>query len=517
MPRSRLSHRLTEATTRELTLVCAPAGSGKTTLLADWARTARQPVAWLSMDEGDNDVVRFWRYVAAALDQLHGGIERQLAARLAGPRSFHPDMVMATLVNTLTALPDAALLVVDDYHMIDAPAVHGSLTRLLELLPPQLRVVLASRAEPPLPLGRWRARGQLAELRTADLAFRADEAAALLSGIAGAALDDDAVDALTRRTEDGSPVSSWPACRATTPTRTGSSRPSPAATGTCSTTWPRRSWPGSPTRWSASCWRPRCWTRCAGRWPRWSPAAATASSCWSRSNAPTCSSSHSTTSGAGGAFTGCSPTCCRPGSCTNSPAVSPSCIARRPRGGKGTTPRPASRSGRRPAAIRHALAAGDPGWAARLVERHFDAAFHRAEETTLARWLAAMPDATVGSRPRLLVIRAFLALLGGRLDETEQLIADAESTLETAGDESFEPSVGRAKSMVANLPAAVAVLRAQLARFRGDTDGAIANRRRARAALTSADRALGAVVDWQLAVADWLQGRAGRRASCRSW
>ncbi|HET7516317.1 MAG TPA: hypothetical protein VFN05_01215, partial [Actinomycetes bacterium] len=105
------------------------------------------------------------------------------------------------LVNTLTALPDAALLVVDDYHVIDAPEVHGSLTRLLELLPPQLRVVLASRAEPPLPLGRWRARGQLAELRTADLAFRADEAAALLSGIAGAALDDDAVDALTRRTE----------------------------------------------------------------------------------------------------------------------------------------------------------------------------------------------------------------------------------------------------------------------------------------------------------------------------
>ncbi|HET7516316.1 MAG TPA: hypothetical protein VFN05_01210 [Actinomycetes bacterium] len=118
-----------------------------------------------------------------------------------------------------------------------------------------------------------------------------------------------------------------------------------------------------------------------------------------------------------------------------------------------------------------------------------------------------MPNATVGSRPRLLVIRAFLGLLGGRLDETEQLIADAESTLETAGDEPFEPSVGRAKSMVANLPAAVAVLRAQLARFRGDTDGAIAHGRRARAALTSADRALGAVVDWQLAVADWLQGR----------
>jgi LuxR family transcriptional regulator, maltose regulon positive regulatory protein len=142
-----------------------------------------------------------------------------------------------------------------------------------------------------------------------------------------------------------------------------------------------------------------------------------------------------------------------------------------------------------------------------LVERHFDAAFHRAEETTLARWLAAMPAGVAGSRPRLLAIRAFLALLGGHLDETEQLIADAEARLATAAEEPFEPSVGRARSMVANLPAAVAVLHSQAARFRGDTDRTIAHARRARAALTGADRALGAVVDWQLAVADWLQGR----------
>jgi LuxR family maltose regulon positive regulatory protein len=75
VPRSRLVHRLTEATARELTLVCAPAGSGKTTLVADWARTARRPVTWLTLDEGDNDVVRFWRYLAAALDHLHGGTQ----------------------------------------------------------------------------------------------------------------------------------------------------------------------------------------------------------------------------------------------------------------------------------------------------------------------------------------------------------------------------------------------------------------------------------------------------------
>jgi LuxR family maltose regulon positive regulatory protein len=129
---------------------------------------------------GTTDVVRFWRYVAAALDHLHGGIERQLAALLDGPRPFRPDAVTATLVNTLTPRSEVAVLVVDDYHPIDSPAVHESLTRLLELLPTQLRIVVASRAEPPFPLGRLRVRGQLAELRAADLAFRADEAAALL-------------------------------------------------------------------------------------------------------------------------------------------------------------------------------------------------------------------------------------------------------------------------------------------------------------------------------------------------
>ena len=106
LPRSRPADRLRDATTHELTLVCAPAGFGKTTVLADWARTASQPVAWLSLDAGDNDVVRFWGYVAAALGQLHGGIERQLTALLDGPRPFRPDAVTATLVNALTPLPE---------------------------------------------------------------------------------------------------------------------------------------------------------------------------------------------------------------------------------------------------------------------------------------------------------------------------------------------------------------------------------------------------------------------------
>ena len=508
LPRPRLADRLSDATTRELTLVCAPAGFGKTTVLADWARTASQPVAWLSLDAGDNDVVRFWRYVAAALGQLHGGIERQLTALLAGPRPFRPDAVTATLVNALTPLPEAAVLVVDDYHLIDAPAVHASLTRLLERLPPQLRIVLASRAEPPFPLGRLRVRGQLAELRAADLAFRADEAAALLDGIIGAPLGGGAVDTLTRRTEGwvaglqlaGLSLRDHPDPEGFVETFSGSHRHvldylaeevlarqpdelvrflletsvldqvcgplGEAVTGRSDSQellerieranlflvplddvrgWWRYH------RLFADLLQARLLHALPGRVPELHRAAAT----WWEGQGPA----------AGGQW-------------------------------------PAAEH-----AIRHALAAGDPGWAARLVERHFDAFFHRAEETTLARWLAVMPAEVVRTRPRLLVIRAFLALLGGRLDEAEELLAGAESSLEVVTEEPFEPSVGRARSMVANLPAAVAVLHTQVARLRGDPDRAIASSRTATAALTGADRALGAVADWQLAVAWWLQGR----------
>jgi LuxR family maltose regulon positive regulatory protein len=117
-------------------------------------------------------------------------------------------------------------------------------------------------------------------------------------------------------------------------------------------------------------------------------------------------------------------------------------------------------------AIRHALAGGDHDWAAALVERHFDAAFHRAEEATLIRWLAGLYDQVADQRPRLLAIRAFVSLMSGRPDEAERLLAAAERRLDDVASESFAPSVGRATSMVANLPAAVAIVRTGIARSR---------------------------------------------------
>jgi LuxR family transcriptional regulator, maltose regulon positive regulatory protein len=198
--RPRLLQRLTEGTAGALTLVCAPAGFGKTSLLGDWARRSRQPVAWLSLDGGDSDPTRFWRYVAAALDQLRPGVGQRVEALFQGGQP-PLEAVLTVLVNELVQGSEAVVLVLDDYHLIEGPAVHQSLELLLERLPSQLRLVLASRADPPLPLARLRAGGQLTELREADLRFTREEAAELLRTAVGTELSEAAVTALGDQTE----------------------------------------------------------------------------------------------------------------------------------------------------------------------------------------------------------------------------------------------------------------------------------------------------------------------------
>ena len=203
VPRPRLAGALDEGLARRLILVCAPAGSGKTTLLADWASSGSRPVAWLSLDAADNDPVRFWRHVVAALDRARPGIGERVGPLLGPPAPPSFEGLVTALINELAAQPGdgEVLLVLDDYHLIDAQPVHVSLGFLLEHLPPGLHLVLASRSDPPLPLARLRAGGQLAELRAADLRFTAAEAAALLRESAGADLPAAAVAALAARTE----------------------------------------------------------------------------------------------------------------------------------------------------------------------------------------------------------------------------------------------------------------------------------------------------------------------------
>ena len=206
VPRPRLAERLDEGLARGLMLVCAPAGYGKTVLLADWARRGPQPTAWLSLDVGDNDPARFWRHAVAALDRSRPGLAERVGPLFGPPAPASYEGLVTALINELAAGSDAnqTLLVLDDYHLIDSEAVHTSLGFLLEHRPPGLHLVLASRSDPPLALARLRGRGQLTELRAADLRFTADEAAAMLrqgAAVSDAALPETALAALAARTE----------------------------------------------------------------------------------------------------------------------------------------------------------------------------------------------------------------------------------------------------------------------------------------------------------------------------
>src|SRR5215472_10109721 len=202
VPRLRLVRVLEDGLARRLVLVCAPAGCGKTVLLAGWAQSGNHPVAWLSLDAGDNDPARFWRHAVAALERVAPGVSERVGPLLGPPTPSSFEGLVTALINELAARPgEDTVLVLDDYHLIDAAAVHASLTFLLEHQPAGLRLVLASRSDPPLRLARHRAARQLAELRAAELRFTAEEAAALLHEAMGAELPSAAVTALEARTE----------------------------------------------------------------------------------------------------------------------------------------------------------------------------------------------------------------------------------------------------------------------------------------------------------------------------
>ncbi|NTU83366.1 MAG: hypothetical protein HGA45_29020, partial [Chloroflexales bacterium] len=200
VPRARLAAWLGAQVRARLTLVVAPAGFGKTTLLGQWAAGAAGGVAWLSLDERDNDPTRFWGYVAAALDKVAPGVGDHAHSMLQSPTPPSSEVVIGALLDELERLDRDVVLALDDYHLISAEPIHAGLAFLIDHLPPGLRVLLASRGEPPLPLARWRLRGQLAELRVADLRFTAEEVDELARA-EGLCLAPAEVAALAARTE----------------------------------------------------------------------------------------------------------------------------------------------------------------------------------------------------------------------------------------------------------------------------------------------------------------------------
>ncbi len=203
VPRPRISAKIEAAVQAgsRFILVAAPAGFGKTTAVSSWIRDYERGAAWVSLDDNDNEPAIFWAYVTTALETTRPGMGTAMRAALAA--SSPPPIVslLLELINELAGLEHPLSLILDDYHVIHNPAIHQSLAFLLNHQPPQLKLVIATRADPPLPLARWRAQRALTELRAEDLRFTRQEASILLNKILGLGLTDADISALEARTE----------------------------------------------------------------------------------------------------------------------------------------------------------------------------------------------------------------------------------------------------------------------------------------------------------------------------
>jgi ATP/maltotriose-dependent transcriptional regulator MalT len=504
VPRPQLLARLGSGIGRGLTVVSTPPGFGKTTLLGDWARRSRRRAVWLSLDAGDNDPARFWRYVAAALDRARPGLRDQVASLLDGPQQPPLEAVATAVINQLAVVPNegAVTLVLDDYHLIEASPVHDSVTFLLERLPPGLRLVLASRADPPLPLTQLRARGQMAELGATDLRFTVDETAAFLRETTGLDLPRTSLTKLQERTEG------WAA---------GVQLAALSLQGHADPALFVATFAGSHRH-----VLDYLTEEVLARQPQQVVTFLTETSILERLSAPLCdavtgrSDSQSLLEELERAKLFLVPLDDVRGWWRYHHLFADLLRARlvreRPRRVRELHRAAAGwhqAHGLADEAVHHAVAAGELAWAGRLVEQHVEQLLRRSEGATLGRWLSALPAATIRSRARLCIAQAVSAVVAGRVEAMEPLLIDAERAHAATGEEPHEPSVGRALSVLANVPASIAFLRADTARLRGDAAGAIAHDQQALSHLGEGDWLLRSHVAWNLGVADWLRGRLG--------
>jgi len=496
--RPRLTARLDEGLARGLILASAPAGYGKTVLLADWARRGERPVAWLSLDAGDNDPARFWHHAVAALDRARPGTGDRVAPLLGPPAPTSFQGLVTALINDLAG--EEALLVLDDYHLIGSPQVHESLAFLVEHRPAGICVVLASRSDPPLPLARLRARGQLAEIRVADLRFTPAEAGELLQH-AAAALPDASVAALAARTEG------WAA---------GLQLAALSLRGQDDAAAFVAAFTGS-HRYVLDYLAEEVLERQDEQLRRF----LLETSVLDRLSGPLCD-----------AVTG------REGSQALLEQAERAGLFLIPldelRGWwryhhlfadllrarlQQEQPSRAAQLHRNAAAwcqehkladdaIGHAAAAGEMLWAARIIEQQFDLVHRiRGEAATIDRWLSVLPADVVRSRPRLLLAQAHLAADSGHPEVMEPLLDAVDCAPPGWADEPFEPASGAAASFLINVPAMTTLNRSYLAQLHGDAEATAAFATQTLAESKPEEGALSATAHGFLAVAEWLRGR----------
>jgi LuxR family maltose regulon positive regulatory protein len=186
---------------RKLTLISAPAGFGKTTLLVDWVHTHKIPAAWFSVDEGDNDPLRFLTYIILGLQSLAAGTGKAALKMLQSPQPPPIEPILINLINDVSRISKDLALVLDDYHWVDARPIHNMIEFFLENLPEQMHMIIATRSDPPLPLARVRSQNMLTELRAADLSFSADETSILFKESLNLRLSSNDIHLLETRTE----------------------------------------------------------------------------------------------------------------------------------------------------------------------------------------------------------------------------------------------------------------------------------------------------------------------------
>jgi LuxR family maltose regulon positive regulatory protein len=196
-----LIERLDASLDRKLTLISAPAGFGKTTMLSDWVERLELPIAWVSLDKGDNDQTRFLVYFVAALQTIEESTFETVQAMLHTPQPPPIESVLTELINEIAVIEQNFVLVLDDYHVIEDPAVHNAMTFLLDNLPPKMHLVITSRSDPLLPIPSLRAKSQVIELRAENLRFTFQEATRFLNQVMGLAVSEDDVHSLETRTE----------------------------------------------------------------------------------------------------------------------------------------------------------------------------------------------------------------------------------------------------------------------------------------------------------------------------